>query len=102
MAMTREQAATAVTAVAAERHSIQANLLDLDGSFGKRMLEGAALTGESKRRWETAAADLASLWEIFQAYAAVVGQAARSGHQLAGLVHRELTQITAMLNGTSV
>jgi len=102
MAMTREQAAAAVTAAAAERRSIQANLLDLDGSFGKRMLAGAALTGESKRRWETAAADLASLWEIFQAYAAVVDKA---GELMAGtrrLSDRELTQITAMLNGTSV
>ena len=33
---------------AAERDSIQANLLDLDGSFGKRLLAGATLTGESE------------------------------------------------------
>ena len=50
--MTREQAAAAVAAAAAERDAIQANLLDLDGSFGKRMLAGAALTGESQRRWD--------------------------------------------------
>src|SRR5215467_2909551 len=101
-AMTREQAAEAVAAATAERDGIQANLLDLDGSFGKRMLAGAALTGESKRRWETAAADLASLWEIFQAYAAVVDKA---GELMAGtrrLSDRELTQITALLNGASV
>ena len=52
--MTREQAAAAVTAATAERDGIQANLLDLDGSFGKRMLAGTALTGESKQRWEAA------------------------------------------------
>src|SRR5450755_3549947 len=74
--MTREQAAAAVAAATAERESIQANLLDLDGSFGKRMLTGAALTGESKRRWEAAATDLAALWEVFDAYGAVVGKAA--------------------------
>ena len=74
--MTREQAAAAVTAATAERDGIQANLLDLDGSFGKRMLAGAALTGESKQRWEAAAADLAALWETFTAYAAVVDKAA--------------------------
>ena len=51
MAMTREQAATAVAEATAERDSIQTNLLDLDGSFGKRMLAGAALSGESRRRW---------------------------------------------------
>src|SRR5205809_5899452 len=100
--MTREQAAAAVTAATAERDGIQANLLDLDGSFGKQMLAGAALTGESKRRWDVAAADLAALWETFTAYAAVVDKAAEL---LAGARRpssRELAQITTMLNGTSV
>ena len=41
--MTREQAAAAVTAATAERDGIQTNLLELDGSFGKQMLAGAAL-----------------------------------------------------------
>jgi hypothetical protein len=102
MEMTSEQAAAAVSAATAERDGIQANLLDLDGSFGKRMLAGAALTGESKRRWEAAAADLAGLWEIFTAYAAVVDKAAEL---LAGARRpsgRELAQITTMLNGASV
>ena len=76
MAMTREQVAAAVAEATAERDSIQTNLLDLDGSFGKQMLAGATLTGESELRWEAAAADLAALWEIFNAYAAVVDQAA--------------------------
>ena len=39
LAMAREQAAAAVAGAAAEHDDIQANLLDLDGSFGKRMLE---------------------------------------------------------------
>jgi hypothetical protein len=102
MEMTREQAAAAVVAATAERDSIQANLLDLDGSFGKRVLAGAALAGESKRRWEAAAADLATLWEIFTAYAAVLDKA---GELLAGARRpsgRELAQITTILNGASV
>jgi hypothetical protein len=99
--MTREQAAAAVAAATAERDSIQTNLLELDGSFGKRMLAGASLTGESKRRWEAAAADLATLWEIFTAYAAVVDTAA----ELAAARRpsdQQLEQITTMLNGPSV
>jgi len=47
--MSRDQAAAAVAAATAERDSIQANLLDLDGSFGKRMLAGATLTGGNWR-----------------------------------------------------
>src|SRR5438552_1923861 len=100
--MPREQAAAAVAAATAERDGIQAKLLDLDGSFGKRMLAGAALTGESKRRWEVATADLAALWETFTAYAAVVDKA---GELLAGARRssdRELAQITTLLTGASV
>src|SRR5215468_2246096 len=102
MEMTREQATTAVAAATAERDGIQANLLDLDGSFGKQMLAGAALTGESKRRWDAAAADLAALWEIFTAYAAVVDKAAGLLAGARRSSDRELAQITTLLTGASV
>lgn len=100
--MTREQAAAAVTAATAERDSIQTNLLELDDSFGKQMLAGAVLTGESKRRWEAAAADLAALWETFTTYAAVVDQAAGLLAGARRSSDRELAQITALLTGASV
>ena len=100
--MSREQAAAAVAEATAERDSIQANLLDLDGSFGKRMLAGAALTGESKRRWDAAAADLATLWEVFNAYAAVVDKASELVAGTRRLSDRELAQLTTLLTGTSV
>jgi hypothetical protein len=100
--MTREQAAAAVAAATAERDGIQTNLLELDGSFGKQMLAGAALAGESKRRWEAAAADLAALWETFTAYAPVVDQAAGLLAGARRSSDRELAQITALLTGASV
>src|ERR1019366_2092614 len=102
MPMTREQAAEAVAAATAERDGIQANLLDLEGRFGKRLLDGATLAGESKRRWDAAAADLAALWDIFTVYAAVVDRAAgllASGRRLGS---NELAAITPMLKGNSV
>lgn len=102
MALTREQAAAAVTAAAAERDGISANLLDLDGSFGKRLLDGAKLAGLTKERWDRAAADLAALWDIFTAYSAVVDAAA----ELAGRLHRasgaDLQKISDLLYGASV
>jgi hypothetical protein len=67
--MTRDQATAAVAAAVAERDDIQANLIDLDHSFGKRLLKGAAgLTGTTGQRWEEARASLAALWQIFLAY----------------------------------
>src|SRR5215470_1582558 len=102
MTMTREQAAAAVAEATAERDSIQTNLLDLDGSFGKQMLAGATLTGESKLRWEAAATDLAALWEIFSAYAAVLDKAAELMAGARRLSDRELALVTTWLTGASV
>jgi Protein kinase G tetratricopeptide repeat len=73
--LTKEQAAAAVAAATGERDAIQANLLDLDGSFGKRLLAGASLTGETRQRWETAAAALAGLWETYAAFSRLLHRA---------------------------
>ena len=99
-ALTKERAPSVVQAAVAERDAIQANLLELDGSFGKRLLEGAALTGETKRRWNATAVSLATLWQTYSAYSAVVDQAAEAvaGH----LGPRELTRISTLLSGPSI
>src|SRR5260370_13791216 len=98
--MTKEQAVAAGGAARRERDAIQANLLELDGSFGKRLLEGATLSGETKRRWEATAASLATLWGVYSAYSAVIDRAADTvnGH----LGPRELAAITNLLTGPSL
>jgi len=97
---TKQQAADAVAAAQDERDSIQANLLDLDGSFGKRLLAGATLTGTTRQRWESAAGTLAALWILYQAYSAVIDRAAEALAKRPG--QKELAQITALLTGPSV
>ena len=99
-AMTRDQAAAAVKAAVAERDAIQANLLELDSSFGKQLLAGAELTGGTKRRWDATAATLGTLWQIFSAYSAVVDQAAEAAARHLG--PRELAAISGLLAGRSV
>jgi len=98
----REQAAAAVTAAVAEHDTIQANLLELDNSFGKRLLAGATLTGETKKRWDVVAADLTTLWQTFDAYSAVVDKAAELMGRLRRSAERELAEISSLLNGASV
>ena len=98
--MTRDQAGAAVKAAVAERDAIQANLLELDSSFGKQLLAGAELTGETKRRWDATAATLATLWQVYEAYSAVVDQAAEAAARHLG--PKELAAITALLTGRSV
>jgi hypothetical protein len=98
--LTKERAPAAVQAAVAERDAIQANLLELDASFGKRLLEGAVLSGQTQRRWEVTAATLANLWQVYSAYSAVIDQAAEAvnGH----LGPRELAGLTNLLNGPSI
>ncbi len=98
--LTRDQAGAAVKAAVAERDAIQANLLELDSSFGKQLLAGAELTGDTKRRWDATAAILATLWQVYSAYSAVVDQAAEAVTKRLG--PRELTAITVLLTGRSV
>ena len=98
--MTRDQAAAAVKAAVAERDAIQANLLELDSSFGKQLLAGAELTGGTRRRWDATAATLATLWQVFSAYSAVVDQAAEAAARHLG--PRELAAITQLLTARSV
>ncbi len=102
--MTRDEAAATLASRTAERDKIQANLLDLDGSFGKRLLSGATLGGVTKDRWDGASADLATLWEIFSAYSAVIDRAAElAGKALGrGRAGAELAGIATLLSGPSV
>jgi hypothetical protein len=97
---TPDQARAAVKAAIGERDAIQANLVELDHSFGHRLLAGAALTGPTKQRWESAAAELAMLWQVYAAYSAVVDQAAEAVTRHLG--PRELVAVTALLTGPCV
>jgi hypothetical protein len=97
--VTRQEAQAALDAATAERDTIQSNLLDLDGSFGKQLLSGASLAGETKRRWDAAATILAGLWDTYTAYSGVIDKAAE---MLATSRDRDLAPVTALLSGRSV
>jgi hypothetical protein len=88
--------------VLAERNAIQANLLELDGSYTRRLLDGAPLTGRTRERWDTASATLTGLWEIYTAYSAVVDRVDELGVSGRPVQYRDLPELTGLLTGTSV
>jgi hypothetical protein len=100
--MPGEALARRVTAVLAERDAVQANLLELDGSFAKQVLEGAALTGQTRDRWAAASASLAALWETFLAYSAVVDRVAALGTGGKRLARKNLPELGELLTGGCV
>jgi hypothetical protein len=91
-----------VADVLAERDAIAANLLELDGSFVKRMLDGAVLTGQTEQRWAAASAALAGLWETYLAYSAVVDRIAELGSGARRPSKRDLPELTGLLTGGCV
>lgn len=86
--LTAAEARSAVAAARAERDAIGSNLLDLERSLGWQLLAGAPLTGVTRARWATAAADRAALWDLFTAYSAVIDEAATAGTPLADVTDR--------------
>jgi hypothetical protein len=91
-----------VAAVLAERDVIQANLLELDGSYVKRLLDGAALTGQTRQRWTAAAATFAGLWETYLAYSAVVDRIVVLGSGDRRPLKKDLPELTELLTGACV
>jgi hypothetical protein len=101
--VTGEQAAEQRAAsVVAERDAIQANLLELDGNYTRQLLDGAPLTGRTRERWDKASATLASLWETYVAYSAVVDRVDELGVSGRPVQYRDLPELTGLLTGTSV
>jgi hypothetical protein len=88
--------------VLAERNTIQANLLELDGDYTRQLLDGAPLTGRTRERWDKASATLASLWETYVAYSAVVDRVDELGVSRRPVQSRDLPELTGLLTGTSV
>lgn len=100
--ITREEAAEALTAAAADRAAIEANLLELDRAFNDLPVADVDLSDEVSQRWETAAADLTALWELFGAYTAVVEQASQASAGLRRPSASDLARIGGLLAGPAV
>jgi hypothetical protein len=95
--ITEQAAAELVAAALAERDAIQANLLELDGSFAKQVLEGATLSGATRDRWATASVALATLWETFLAYSAVIDRVAALGTGPKRPARKDLPELSDLL-----
>ena len=100
--MSREEVDRALARLGAEYEAIESSLLALQDHAGRRLLEGARLTGVTRDRWAQVEPAVPLLWTQFEAY----GAALRAARELRGS-HRwpsrdELAALTELLRGCGV
>lgn len=100
---TRQAIDAAIDRRAQERSGVSGGLLELDDHPGRRLLDGARLTGVTARAWAQASAELAGLWTVFEAYQKVLDRvSAMRGGPKTRLGDRELAALADLLTGRSV
>lgn len=101
-AMDRDEVDRALARLGAEHEAIETSLLALQDHAGRRLLEGAGLTGLTKERWTTAEASITLLWAYFDAYADALRSARGIRSRRRWSSREDLVELTERLRGQSV
>ncbi|MEU9338210.1 hypothetical protein AB0D49_34525 [Streptomyces sp. NPDC048290] len=100
--MDRDEVDRALARLGAEHEAIETSLLALQDHAGRRLLEGAQLTGVTKERWQTAEAAITLLWTYFDAYAGALRSAREIRARRRWSSREDLVELTELLRGESV
>lgn len=73
--MSREEVDRALERLAAEHEAVESSLLALQDHAGRRLLEGARLTGTTAHRWARTEMVIGRLWHAFDTYTDVLREA---------------------------
>ncbi|MFH8368884.1 hypothetical protein [Streptomyces sp. NPDC018031] len=101
-AMSREEVDRALARLGAEHEAIESSLLALQDHAGRRLLEGAGLTGITKDRWATTEQAIALLWTYFDAYTDALATAREVRGRHRWPTQGELAELGELLGGTAV
>ncbi|GHJ37563.1 hypothetical protein [Streptomyces sp. TS71-3] len=100
--MDRDEVDRALARLGAEHEAIETSLFALQDHAGRRLLEGAELTGVTRERWAAAEASITLLWTCFDSYTDAL-RAARDMRARRRWPNREdLVELTELLRGDSV
>jgi hypothetical protein len=100
--MDRDEVDRALARLGAEREAIETSLLALQDHAGRRLLEGAELTGVTQERWRSTEASITLLWTYFDAYTAALRTAREIRARRRWSSREDLVELTELLNGDSV
>jgi hypothetical protein len=100
--MDRDEVDRALARLGAEHEAIETSLLALQDHAGRRLLEGAELTGVTKERWAAAEASITLLWTYFDAYTDALRSAREIRSRRRWSSREDLVELTELLRGSSV
>lgn len=100
--MDRDEVDRALARLGAEHKAVEDSLLALQDHAGRRLLEGAELTGTTRVRWAATERTITLLWAYFDAYTAALygAREVRARRRWPG--REELVELTDRLRGASV
>lgn len=100
--MSREEVDRALARLGADYEAVETSLFALQDHAGRRLLEGAELTGRTRERWQEAAPAVPLLWARFAAW----GEALEKARELRGRrrwpSQSDLAALTDLLRGSGV
>jgi hypothetical protein len=100
--MDRDEVDRALARLGAEHEAIETSLLALQDHAGRRLLEGAELTGVTRERWTSTEASITLLWTYFDAYTDALRCARDIRARRRWSSREDLVELTELLNGDSV
>ncbi|MFJ8826384.1 hypothetical protein ACIREE_32015 [Streptomyces sp. NPDC102467] len=100
--MDRDEVDRALARLGAEHEAIETSLLALQDHAGRRLLEGAELTGATRDRWAAAEQAITLLWSYFDAYADALRTAREVRSRRKWPNRDDLVQLTEVLRGEAV
>ncbi|MEU6484742.1 hypothetical protein [Streptomyces sp. NPDC046887] len=100
--MDRDEVDRALARLAAEHKAVEDSLLALQDHAGRRLLEGAELTGATKDRWADTDRTITALWAYFDAYTAALREARELRSRRRWSSREDLVELTERLRGESV
>ncbi|MEU5519808.1 hypothetical protein ABZ759_03670 [Streptomyces sp. NPDC047860] len=98
----RDEVDRALARLGAEHEAIETSLLALQDHAGRRLLEGAQLTGLTEERWKSTEASITLLWIYFDAYTDALRTARDIRSRRRWSSREDLVELTELLRGESV
>ncbi|MFF5155705.1 hypothetical protein ACFY3N_05455 [Streptomyces sp. NPDC000348] len=100
--MDRDEVDRALARLGAEHEAIETSLLALQDHAGRRLLEGARLTGVTAERWTATEASITLLWTYFDAYTDALRTAREIRSRRRWSSREDLVELTELLRGDAV